>query len=86
MQKKSHSRRNNRRQNLTVRGCFFCLNEGITLDYKNPEVLLRFLSSRGKIVSRSRSGVCAKHQRVLSKSIKTARMNALLPFKADTVS
>jgi len=59
--------------------CFFC--EGKTTpDYKQVEVLRRFISERGRIISRSHSGVCAKHQRRLSREIKKARYLALLPF------
>lgn len=49
-------------------------------DYKDFELIGRFITDRGKIVSRSRSGVCAKHQRKLTKAVKRARHLALLPF------
>ncbi len=42
----------------------------------------RFVSDRGKIVSRGRSGVCAKHQRRLAQAIKRARHLGLIPFIA----
>jgi small subunit ribosomal protein S18 len=61
--------------------CFFCQGE-IIPDYKKPEILSRFISDRGKIISRSRTGVCAKHQRKLAREIKRARYLALLPFVA----
>jgi len=61
--------------------CFFCQG-GVIPDYKEPEVLRRFISERGKIISRTRSGVCAKHQRRLAGEIKKARYLALLPFVA----
>lgn len=48
--------------------------------YKNYEELIRFLSERGKIIGRRQTGVCAKHQRMLSKEIKKARQLALLPY------
>jgi len=51
-------------------------------DYKEFEVLKKFVTDRGKIMSRGRSGVCAKHQRRLSKEIKRARHLALLVFVA----
>jgi len=67
--KKSHQGRQKK--------CFFC--EGKTApDYKQVEVLRRFISERGRIISRSYSGVCAKHQRRLSREIKKARYLALL--------
>lgn len=59
--------------------CFFCKEE-ILPDYKEPQTLRRFISERGKILSRTRTGACAKHQRKLTKEIKRARHLALLPF------
>jgi len=49
-------------------------------DYKVVENLEKFLTPRKKIVSREKSGVCAKHQRTLSKQVKYARYLALVPF------
>ncbi|HMA68435.1 MAG TPA: 30S ribosomal protein S18 [Candidatus Mcinerneyibacterium sp.] len=51
--------------------------------YKKPEVLKYFMTERGKIKSRNRSGACAKHQRKVTREIKRARMIGLLPFKVD---
>jgi len=59
--------------------CFYCQNKKLP-DYKEFETLGKFVSDRGKILSRGRSGVCAKHQRLLAKAIKRARHLALLPF------
>lgn len=53
------------------------------LDYKNPELLRRFITERGRIIPRRISGVSAFYQRVLVQEIKRARMIALLPFAAD---
>lgn len=61
--------------------CFFC-QEGILPDYKDPEGLRRFISERGKIMARSRTGVCSKHQRKLKRAVKRARHLSLLPFVA----
>ena len=55
------------------------------IDYKNAEILRRYLSDRGKIKSRRRSGVCARHQRQLARAIKRARHLALLPFTVEHV-
>lgn len=49
-------------------------------DYKDAVTLRRFVTSRGKIMPRSRTGLTAKQQRELKTSIKRARMLALLPF------
>ena len=51
-----------------------------TPDYKEVDTLSQFITDRGEIISRARSGVCAKHQRKLSQQIKRARFLALLPF------
>lgn len=53
---------------------------GTIPDYKDVEVLQRFLSTRMRIMSRDRSGVNAKNQRKLSKAIKHARYLALVPY------
>jgi len=50
------------------------------VDYKDVLILSRFLTKRGKISSRSRSGLCAKHQRNLTNAIKLARFMALIPY------
>ena len=48
--------------------------------YWDASGLRKFLSDRGRIFPRSRTGTCAKHQRVLSREIKRARHLALLPY------
>ena len=62
------------------RVCSFCVEHVKTIDYKDVERLRRYVSERAKIEPTRRSGVCAKHQRVLSTAIKRARHLALLPF------
>jgi len=59
--------------------CFFC-KEKKQPSFHDVSVLRRYLTERNKIVPRSRSGICAKHQKGLSTSIKHARYLALLPF------
>ena len=60
--------------------CFFC-TEGIDhIDYKDIELLDRFVSDRGKIRPRRQTGTCARHQRRIALAIKRARHVALLPF------
>jgi len=65
------------------RHCTFCTEKIDYIDYKNTDLLRGFLTERGKIKPRRRSGTCAKHQRILSKAIKRARHMALLPFVTD---
>jgi small subunit ribosomal protein S18 len=59
--------------------CFFC-KEKKTPDFMESELLAKFLTERGKIQSRERSGVCTLHQRKLALAVKRARYLALLPF------
>jgi small subunit ribosomal protein S18 len=59
--------------------CRFCTQD-IVADYKNPDLLRRFVTERGKILPRRITGTCAKHQRSLSREIKRARVLAYLPF------
>lgn len=59
--------------------CKVCIGK-ITIDYKMPESLQRFTTERGKILPRRITGSCAKHQRLVAREIKRARMLALLPF------
>ncbi len=60
--------------------CYFCKNRIDEIDYKDYELLRKFMTPRGKIVPRRNTGVCAKHQRRLALSIKRAREMALLPY------
>jgi small subunit ribosomal protein S18 len=64
----------------TKKQCFFCYNNIQDVDYKDLNILKRFMSSFAKIVPRKRSGVCMSHQRNLSNAIKRARIMALVPF------
>lgn len=75
----------NNRQPRTPRPtvCPFCA-EDLAVDYKNHEFLVKMISDRGKIMSRSRTGVCAKHQRRVAQAVKRARHLALLPFSVGT--
>jgi small subunit ribosomal protein S18 len=59
--------------------CPFC-EQKIEPQFSDPSNLRGFLTDRGKIVSRSRSGVCLKHQRHLTQAVKRARFMALLPY------
>jgi small subunit ribosomal protein S18 len=59
--------------------CPFCAGK-IKIDYKDVSMLSHYVSSRGKIESRHRTKVCAKHQRRLAQAIKRARFLALLPY------
>ncbi len=57
-----------------------CPLEGIEIDYKNVELLSKYITKFGKIVPRYYSGVSLKNQKKLATAIKRARILALLPF------
>ena len=63
--------------------CNFCVDKIKDIDYKDIGRLRRFLSEDGKIESRRKSGNCARHQRMLSISLKRARHLALLPYTSE---
>ena len=59
---------------------FFAANHIEKVDYKDIDLLKRFISERGKILPRRVTGTYAKNQRKLTKAIKRARVMGLLPF------
>ncbi len=65
------------------RVCQFCTDKSATIDYKQADLLRRFISEDGKIRPRRQTGTCAKHQRELARAIKRARHLALLPFTSE---
>ncbi len=64
------------------RECIFCKDSSLEsrINYKDVEMLRRFVSDKGKMSPRRNTGNCAKHQRLVAKQIKVARVLALLPF------
>lgn len=62
--------------------CRFCTQK-LKIDYKETDVLRRFVTERGKILPRRITGNCAKHQRAVAEAVKRARIIALLPFAAE---
>lgn len=78
-----------RRQGRPERGgrrkvCQFCHDHVREIDYKDAgRYMKRYISDRGKIEPRRKTGTCAKHQRGLSTAIKQARFMALLPYTAE---
>ena len=62
-----------------ARNCHFCDNT-MEPDYKDVTLLGRYLTERGKLLGRNRTGVCSKHQRALENAVKLARHVAFLPF------
>lgn len=62
---------------------FIAANHIEYIDYKDNDLLRRFISERGKILPRRVTGTSAKNQRRLTIAIKRARIMGLLPFVAE---
>lgn len=77
--KKKNTIRKKRNIREVAKECYFC-TEKKNPDFLDIEVLKKFISERGKIQSRQRTGTCSKHQRKLTTAIKRGRFLALLPF------
>ena len=65
--------------------CAFCVDKVDKIDYKDINLLRRFVSDTGQIDSRRRTGTCARHQRRVTKAVKRARYLALLPYTAEHI-
>ncbi len=63
--------------------CAFCADAIVNVDYKQTEVLGRYVNEYGRIRPRRQTGTCARHQRSLALAVKRARHIALLPFVAE---
>lgn len=72
---------NKRKRRVEVdQQCPFCMQSIDQIDYKDLDLLRRFVSGFGKLSGRKKIGTCAKHQRKLMRAVKRARILALLPF------
>jgi small subunit ribosomal protein S18 len=67
------------------RVCEFCVSKAEDIDYKSIDLLRGYITERGKILSRRKTGACARHQRMLAVAIKRARFLALLPYVSSYV-
>lgn len=63
--------------------CFFLTHPEVIIDYKDVDLLRKFISERGKILPRRRTGSSPAAQRKLAKAIKRAREIGLLPYAVD---
>ena len=66
--------------------CSFCSDKIDNIDYKDAVKLRAFISERGKIDPRRKTGTCAKHQRALAVALKRARHLALIPYVPEHVA
>ena len=62
------------------KSCYFKRNNIQEIDYKDVELLKKFITETGKIIPARMTGTSAKYQRQLTRAIKRARLLALLPF------
>ena len=60
--------------------CFFCSQNIKDVDYKEVDLLKRFVSSQAKIINPKHTGLCSKHERKIAEAVKRARFMGLLPY------
>jgi len=60
------------------RVCSFCMNKVGSIDYKDINKLKKYITEKGKIVSRRQTGLCARHQREITNAVKRARNMSLI--------
>lgn len=63
--------------------CGFCRDKVTEIDYKDVNLLRKFISDRGKIRARRVTGNCTQHQRDIAMAIKNSRELALLPYTSN---
>jgi len=66
--------------------CQFCKDEVKFIDYKEINLLRKYMTDRGKIKPRRVTGTCTQHQHDLASAIKRAREMALVPYVVPVVS
>ena len=72
-----------KKQRAKKKVCYFTKNHITFIDYKDLELLSKFISANGKITPRRVTGTSAKYQRILAIAIKRARQMALLPYVVE---
>ena len=68
------------------RYCQFCKDDVAFIDYKDANLLRKYMTERGKIKPRRITGACTQHQHELASAIKRAREMALVPYAVPIVS
>ncbi len=66
-----------------MKQCFFSQNNINHIDYKDTDILKKFLNPHARMISRKKTGVTAKNQRNLATAVKRARFMGLLPYVAS---
>ena len=59
---------------------FLSQNKVEYIDYKDIDVIKKFVNPHGRLIARKRTGVSANHQRQLANALKRARFLGLMPF------
>jgi small subunit ribosomal protein S18 len=72
--------RNRSRRPEAPKVCRFTIDETFEIDYRDMDILGRYVTSQGKIQPRKRTGACAFYQRQVKIAVKRARYLALLPY------
>lgn len=72
--------RSRKKMYLRRKVCRFCSDKNLKIDYKEVDLLRRFVTEGGKIIPKRISGNCSKHQRELAAAVKVARAIALLAY------
>ena len=65
---------------MNSKNCYFTENNIKHIDYKDVDLIKKFLNPHARMISRKKTGVTAKHQRNLANAVKRARFMGLLPF------
>ena len=63
--------------------CHLCSYKNFVLDYKNIDIMKKFVNDKGKILPRRTTGSCSKHQRDITVAVKRARAIAILPYTQE---
>ena len=66
--------------------CAFCVDKIEYIDYKDTQMLRKYVTDRGKIKPRRVTGACTQHQRDIANAVKRAREMALMPYAVPAVS
>ncbi len=80
MAREKNKSRVQKRKYVYAKKCRFCRMNVDEIDYKDLADIQKLVASQGKMLSRKRTGNCAKHQRSTKRAIKRARFMALLPY------
>ena len=71
---------------MRIKKCQFCKDDASYIDYKDTQLLRKYLTDRGKIKPRRITGACAQHQRDIALAVKRSREMALIPYLVPVVS